>query len=145
VYQKATAAESIMLSSENYMDKKRKALFAEMHAAIEEAAEAAINSLGANGKPLPDYPPGIEINQDEVTELSKLELSTTTKSALKKIIKDACAYPCFHLCSLLDGVTEPNVFPINEWDGGSLFYDDNDELMLHDVFYESYWDYEEKR
>lgn len=128
------------------MNDKWKTLFAEMHAAIEEAAEAAINSIGANGKPSADYPPGIELNQEEVTELAKLDLSATAKAALKKIIKDSCAYPCFHICSLLDGVTEPNVLSIDEWDGGSLFYDDdNDELMLHEMFYESYWEYKEKR
>ncbi len=127
------------------MDEIRKALFAEMHAAIEETAEVAINSMGATGKPSPDYPPGIELNQEEVSALAKLELSTTAKVALKKIVKDACAYPLFHLCSLLDGVTEPNVIPIDEWVGGTLSSGGNDELMLHDSFYDSYWEYEEKQ
>ena len=127
------------------MNESKKALFAEMHAAIEESAEVAINALGINGKPSPDYPPGIELSQDEISALSKLELSDTAKAALKKIIKDACAYPCFHLCSLIDGVTEPNIIEIEDWDGESLSSDETDELMLHDTFYESYWDYEERR
>ncbi len=127
------------------MNESKKALFAEIHAAIEESAEVAINALGINGKPSPDYPPGIELSQDEISALSKLELSDTAKAALKKIIKDACAYPCFHLCSLIDGVTEPNIIEIEDWDGESLSSDETDELMLHDTFYESYWDYEERR
>ena len=127
------------------MNESKKALFAEMHAAIEESAEVAINVLGTNGKPSPDYPPGIELSQDEISALSKLELSDRAKAALKKIIKDACAYPCFHLCSLIDGVTEPNIIEIEDWDGASLSSDETDELMLHDTFYESYWDYEERR
>jgi hypothetical protein len=127
------------------MDDQRKALFGEMHAAIEEAAEAAINSLGPNGNPFPDYPPGIELNHDEASALMKLELSKPAKDALKKIIKDACAYPLFHICSILDGVTEPSVFPIDEWTGGDLSSGGNDELMLHDEFYDSYWNWDKKR
>jgi hypothetical protein len=127
------------------MDELKKALFCEMHAAIEESAEVAINSLGKKGEPSPDYPPEIELNQDEVKALADLELSSNAKTALKKIIKDACAYPCFHLCSLLDGVTEPNIISVDDWVGGSLSQGEDDELMLHDSFYESYWEYEEKR
>jgi hypothetical protein len=60
------------------------------------------------------------------------------------LITDACAYQLFYLCSLLDGVTEPNVIPIDGWTGGTIATGGNNELMLHDEFYETYWDFNDK-
>ena len=56
------------------------------------------------------------------------------------IITDSCSQPIFHMMSLLDGVTEPCVIEAKDWTGGTLHGDENSP-MLHDEFFDTYWDY----
>ena len=121
-----------------------RAVFAEVHKAIDEAAQAAVHTLAPNGKPSLTYPPGIELSTEELKVLSGIVLTTEEREVLKKIIADACCYPTFHMLSLLDGVTEPYVIEVQDWMGGALGTRE-DGPMLHDVFLESYWAYEEKK
>ena len=111
------------------------ALFQELHKAIKESANNTINNLT---NPDLSYPPGIELTESEKNELKNLNLSQDAKSALEKLMTDACSYPCFHLFSLLDGVTDPEAEDIDEWNGLSFCKRKDDEEMLHDEFYESY-------
>lgn len=122
----------------------RKAVFAETHKAISEAAQSAVDCLIGKSQPELAYPPGIELSPDEREHLAGLKIAPEAKEVLKKIIADACSQPIFHMMSLLDGVTEPYVIEIPEWTGGSLECDE-EGLMLHDEFLETYWDYDVKK
>ena len=78
-------------------------------------------------------------------KLKNLSLSTDAKSGLKKIISDACSSPLFHLFSLMDGVADPENEDIGEWYGIDFSEkDENTDTTLHDDFFETYWDYNDK-
>lgn len=115
-------------------------VFNELHRAIHESAESVLNFDSSTVS----YPPGVEFSDEEKEALSKLELSAATKSALRKLLIDACSYPSFHLFSLLDGVTEPVDFDGEAWLGGKLVQssdeEEEDTCMLHEEFYNTYWD-----
>ena len=88
------------------------------------------------------YPPGIELTEEEKEELKKLNENAVLKSALQKITANNAAEVVFSIFSLLDGVTDPEV----EWTGLKLedINEDGEEHsgeMLHDMFYDSYWDW----
>lgn len=120
----------------------RDALFKEIHKAIDEATESVVTQLQDADL---SYPPGAELNQDESAALSSLELSEPAKSGLRKLVADACSYPLFHFFSLLDGVTSPNADLGEVWLGAAISEKgEEDEPMLHDELYESYWLYKEK-
>ncbi len=121
-------------------NKIKKALMLELHKAINEASKSAIKS--ATKKDL-TYPPGINFTAKEVSALKNLNLSDDAKSALSKVITDACSYPLFHLFCLLDGVADPEYGSnIQDWHGLTLSNkDENDNEMLHDKFYETFYDF----
>ncbi|ALM49584.1 hypothetical protein AMR72_12130 [Flavobacterium psychrophilum] len=88
------------------------------------------------------YPPGSELNDAEKEELHKLSSNDVLKSALKKIIANTAADVVFNIFSVIDGVTDPQ----GEWTGVTLVDTDENhepEQMLHDTFYETYWDWKE--
>ncbi len=120
-------------------------LLLETHAAIEAAAEDSISNLTS---PEVGYPPNAGFTDSELTALKKLNLSEDAKTGLIKLIRDACSYPVFHLLSLMDGVTDPDSSDLDEWEGVSLSpkqEDDEDGEMMHEAFFDSYWDYEKTR
>lgn len=125
-------------------DMIRKALLLEMHKAVSQAAENAIASTGQHSDPSISYPPGESLSSSELDALRKLDLSEEARNALLKIMHDACTYPIFHLCSLLDGVADPYEIRIDGWTGGKLEPADGNSLMLHDEFYESFEDFRKK-
>ena len=115
----------------------RDGLFREIHRAIDESVESTVSDIG---KVEISYPPGTELTSDEVDALSSLKLSCSAKSGLRKIIADACCYPLFHFLSLLDGVADLYVDNGDVWCGATITEKtEEDELMLHDELYESYW------
>jgi len=121
-----------------------RAVFAEVHKAIDEAAQVAVDSLSSAGKPSLSYPPGIELSPEELKLLSGIVLTKEEREVLKKVIADACCYPTFHMLSLLDGVTAPYVIEVPDWTGAPLSTSE-DGPMLHDEFLETYWDYDERK
>jgi len=123
----------------------RRAVFAEVHKAIDEAAQSVIDCLSSDVNLELTYPPGIEISPQELEYLAGIDIAPEAKKILKKIIADACGYPVFHMMSLLDGVTEPYVIEIPEWFGGALAGDPDKGIMLHDEFFEAYWDYNNRK
>ncbi len=65
-------------------------------------------------------------------------------SAIRKIVADAAAYPLFHLFALFDGVADPS--GLKEWFGVDLCSpSEEDRDLLHDHFFETYWDWVKKR
>ena len=120
----------------------RDALFLEIHKAIEESAQSVVSQLQSSGL---SYPPGAELTPDEMAALSSLTLSEAAKSGLRKVVADACAYPLFHFFTLLDGVADPETDLGGVWLGASIAEKpEEDEPMLHDELYESYWLYKKE-
>ena len=119
----------------------RMALLLEMHKAVADAAKSAVESFGTSEDPSLSYPPGVELSSGEREALSALELDPEARAAVVKVLSDACSYPLFHLCTLLDGVADPYVQEVDDWVGGKLEPAGGDSSMLHDEFYESYWEY----
>lgn len=113
-----------------------KAILAEIHKAIDEAAESVVSNLEKKGSPDLTYPPSSVLTEEERNALASLTIDEVTRTALKKLVRDACSYPTFHMLSLLDGVTEPYVVEVENWLGGSIG-SDSDDTMLHDQFYET--------
>ena len=116
-----------------------------MHKAVADAAQTTIASISGDTRLSLSYPPGIELSAEEQHALSDLELNADARSALMKLMTDACSYPVFHLCSLLDGVADPCVRDVEGWVGGKLEPAGDDSLMLHDEFYELFWEYAESK
>ncbi len=120
----------------------RDVIFIDIHKAIEESAKSVLSPMQNQSL---SYPPGNELTKEEMSALSNLKLSDAAKSGIKKLLMDACAYPLFHFFSLLDAVTDPESDIGDTWLGATIdSKSTEDEPMLHDEFYESYWLYQKK-
>jgi hypothetical protein len=128
----------------------RRALLLELHRAVDDAANSALDTIGKRGT-APVYPPGVEFTPEEVAALAELRVSPAARSALDKLLRDTAASPLFEFFSLIDGVSDPHDWPGPEpWLGALLrarvATDRQDERegnaeMWHDQFFESYWEY----
>jgi hypothetical protein len=116
----------------------RQALFGELHRSIEEAASDCVARAVTAEESSLGYPPGAELTDAERAALRTLALSPDARSALEKLVADACSWPVFHLFSLMDGVADPQA-DVGEWLGVTLeSKQEDDDEMLHDEFLESY-------
>ena len=92
------------------------------------------------------YPPNGELTELEKQELLKLSNNEHLKNALKKVIADNSAAIFFDVFNLFDGTADPKNNS-NNWTGLKIVNEEsceNTELaddFLHDVFFESYWDW----
>jgi hypothetical protein len=113
----------------------------EIHRIIQNATEEALHL----DKSSVTYPPNGGLTLNELKALQELSLNTFTKLGLKKVIANACATSFFHFFCLLDGVGDPEITHFDLWPGISLVVkpEDDNEVMLHDEFYESYWKFRE--
>lgn len=120
----------------------RRALFIEIHREIHNAASSVLSFSDPKKHSL-SYPPSIELTAAEKSALQELQLSSSAKSGLQKLITDACNKPMFHLFCLFDGVADPQAGGFDPWFGVSLASkkDAENDPMLHDELFESYWDY----
>ena len=115
------------------------ALFLELHEAVEEAASGVVFKMAEAELA---YPPGIELTKEEAAALSEIKLSDAARSGLKKLVTDTATIPLFRLFTLVDGVGDLTGF--DGWYGTSLTpKGEEDEPMLHDKLFESYWQYTE--
>jgi len=75
--------------------------------------------------------------------LWKLDLCPDAASGLRKLVPGAGAYAFFHFFSTLDAVADPPDWPGDEWLGAALAEptEDDDRDMVHDQFYETWWEY----
>ena len=120
---------------------KRDVLFKEIHKSIDESAESVVSQLQDVALA---YPPGVELTPEETTALLNLQLSEAAKSGLRKLLVDACSYPLFHFFSLLDAVADPETEVNGVWLGATIAEKpEEDEPMLHDELFESYWLYKD--
>ena len=139
-------------------DEVVRTLLLEAHRCVDGAAEAAVEKLGLQRRqPTPKqgevdpeallvYPPNNVLSPEEEQALRSMKLSTVQRSALKKLIADGCAIAFFDFFNLLDATADPEVKPpTKSWLGAWLVApkDHDDRDMLHDAFFDSYWDYDE--
>ena len=121
----------------------------ELNKIVDDCAEQTALSI-SNGDISSElvYPPNNGFNKEELSELEKLKENPILESALRKIIADSSANSIFMFLSLIDQVGDPET---GEWDGdgiGLVDLNDNFEApseMLHDGFFEKYWDWKEIR
>ncbi len=147
----------------------RATLLLEVHRAIEVAAKEAVAKLGRPKLAPPPrdglstlersvrdfreslvvYPPmdstGAQLSAAETDAIVGMTLSSEARSGLEKLVADASASAFFRFFCLLDGVGDPEVEPVKDWYGAAFAppTDEQDTLMLHDEFFDSYSRYRE--
>ena len=132
-----------------HFDRKQLLIDEELNRIIENTAENTTTNInnGSIGSNLA-YPPNNGFTDEEITAIDKLQNNLALKSALRKIIADACAISIFDFLNLIDGTSDPE---INSWTGdGICILDKNDSFeesdeMLHDSLFDKYWDWRKIR
>ncbi len=127
------------------------ALLLDLNQDIEEYAEVTVKSIVEdNDFDFLTYPPNNGLTDLEKAELTKLDNNGHLKNALRKIIADNSAGVIFNLLNLLDGTGSPKLH-YDGWTGVKLIDEEPDENaeqfddMLHDGFYETYWEWRKLR
>jgi hypothetical protein len=127
------------------------ALLVDINHDIEEYAEAAVKNIieDKNFERL-TYPPNWGFTDAEKEALAKLGNDEHLKNALRKIIADSASGVIFNLLNSIDGTGDPR-YNQNAWTGVKLVdakEDKNAEPftdILHDAFYETYWEWRKLR
>jgi hypothetical protein len=131
------------LSEEN-----KNSLLVSLHKMIEESANYSVNDIQHNrAQQLINYPPNGGFTANELAELNKLAGNAVLRSALRKVIANASADVVFGLFNQIDGTSDPDI-EVGEWSEVMLVdYSDEyePESMLHDEFYDTYWDWIDRR
>src|SRR5262249_45753367 len=100
--------EPRMGGEEIMTDAQRNLLFLELHKHIERVAQETAESLVGLREPATvTYPPNGGLTSDEAMSIRSHARDVESLGALRKLIADAVAAPVFHLCALLDGVSDP--------------------------------------
>jgi hypothetical protein len=117
-----------------------------LHEVISKTADSSVKAIKSNrtDKTL-CYPPGITLNDDEMSVLAQIRNIEGFEGVLKKIIVDSASYPLFDLFSIIDGTADiPDVsYEFLDVVECKLGERNDREDFLHDYFYETYWDWEE--
>ncbi len=127
-------------------ERTRLALLLEVHLAIAEAASSVLDRIG-NSTVRVDlaYPPNAKVSDAEQTALQNLSLDPEARSALRKVVADACSGAFFRTFAVIDGVGDPADWSGGTWLGVSLAPKaEDDEAMLHDEFFDSYPQHHER-
>jgi hypothetical protein len=137
-------------------DELRAPVLREAHRLIDGAANAAIARIRRIGDGFADsdtvgltYPPGDGtsdnhlLTDEERKALVAVARSEVAVGAFRKLLRDAGASALFHFLCLLDGVGDPQGWEGDVWLGVDLVapQEDAHREMLHDEFYERYWEY----
>lgn len=124
-------------------EKILKAIFVDIHHNVQDVARETTQRIPPDSCDLL-YPPNTELSIEEFNAIKELKLNETARHGLEKLIAEACATVMFRFFTLADGVADPRKWDDGVWVGFS-FCEKRDEysnqLMLHDMFYESSWDF----
>lgn len=117
------------------------ALLSHTHQTIHQYSETTTGELFSGNVPDLIYPPNTEFTPAEEEALALLKGNEALQSALKKIIADNSGEVVFNFLSNIDGVTDPDM----EWTGIVLTDrpDAEETQILHDRFFETYWNWKE--
>lgn len=126
-------------------------LLLDLNQDIEEYAEVTVkNIIEDKDFDFLTYPPNNGLTDLEKAELNKLDNNEHLKNALRKIIADNSAGVIFNMLNLFDGTASPKLHYDN-WTGVKLIDEepqaDTEQFndMLHDSFYETYWEWRKLR
>ena len=124
-------------------------LLLDIHQDIEEYADFLVTSiLDKRDFNFLTYPPNCGLTEPEIEELKKLESNEHLKNALRKVIADNSAGIVFNIFNVLDGTADPKNQDGN-WKGLKIIDEESEsepsDEMLHDKFYETYWDWKKIR
>ena len=120
-----------------------------VQAGVPDPIEALKQSVQALKSSLVTYPPmgdsGTVLSRAEHDALTELSLTAEARAGLEKVIADAAAAAFFQFFCLIDGVGDPGLRTVHSWRGAAIRepVEDEDEPMLHDEFFDSYWHYRE--
>ncbi len=134
-------ANNVFLSPHN-----QKTLMIAANDQVNENAEYTANAI-ADGSIVDKvvYPPNHEFSSDEKEALAQLRQIPHLKSALQKVLADSTAGAFFNFFNFLDGTGDPKE-KHGKWTWATIVdhpQDGNDPYiqMLHDSFYDAYWDW----
>ena len=123
----------------------QRALFIDLHRDIHDVSAKTVARI-PNAINEVIYPPDGQLTLSEKNALRELQLSDAARSGLQKLIAEASSTVVFNLFALIDGVADPSTGKFDPWLGISLApKSEEDEPMLHDEFYESYWSYNQMK
>jgi hypothetical protein len=138
----------------------RATLLREVHRLIDDAADGTVQKIAKIAHGDADartaslaYPPtdgksdAVGLTDAEVTALSQLARSEAAMSGLRKLLRETASASLFHFFCLLDGVGDPEGWEGDVWLGADLVAprEDMHREMLHDEFYDRYWEYIQRR
>lgn len=127
-------------------DKNRNTLLIGVNRDIETTVEEITEAMAKKRlNNLLSYPPNCGFTPEELKALENIKMDNDLKSALRKILAEACSRPLFSLFNYIDGTGDPG----KDWTSVS-FLDkelDTDEEgeFLHDKFFELYWEWRKLR
>jgi len=125
-------------------DDHRQLVLVELHRAIQASAAEAVTKLGTKDVAETTYPPNGGLNASEVAALRGLSLDGPARDGLTKVIADAIASAAFRFFCVMDGVGDPEGVQEERWLGVQLAEpDEEDHPMLHDAFFDTYWDFKQ--
>ncbi|MFP7155546.1 hypothetical protein SFC34_06845 [Priestia aryabhattai] len=132
----------------------RKAMLMEMQKLIHEYSQIGDQLTSINKELVWQE---LNLTDEESLGLSKENLSPASIKAIEKIVKDNMMGLFFDFMCLVDGVSDPNDIEIDNggvWLGLQIkpkhllseqeLEDEDNELMLHDEVYNSYWDWKDQ-
>lgn len=128
-------------------DQNRQTLMTDLHRIIEEQTNHAVAKIFET--PLEDrsiYPPDVSKTPEEKQSLAALPADPNLRQALEKVFKDNTATVLFRFFSIIDRVGYPDPHS-GTWSPVTLIDlpdDHEQDIDLHDSFFETYWDWKEK-
>jgi hypothetical protein len=128
-------------------DERFRALMIAANAAVEDAAVDTLERVLANGGD-PLYPPNGGLTDEERSALPTGSLTPIQRDAFRKVLAGAAAGAIFRLFGVIDAVGDPEGYdglwlPIHLCETEEE--EDADQGMLHDTFFEAYWDWRSQR
>ncbi len=124
-------------------ESNRNIFLVELNKAIEDAAEDdSKNILQQDFDSLAVYPPNGGFTDEEKVALRSIASVPNAESALRKVLANASASVIFNMLNWIDGTSDPES---EDWTGVKLVdadtVGDPPYAMLHDDFYDKYWDW----
>jgi hypothetical protein len=126
-------------------DDRLRRLMVALHGAIAESSASCAGKL-ADGSVDADlaYPPGATLAGDELAALRALAIDEHAAQGLQKVVADSMSLAFFIFFNLMDATGDPADGVEGTWLGAELAEPTLDyRPMLHDAFFETYWDFAE--
>lgn len=125
-----------------------KALLIEVHELINQYSQEVNKSLKATSETIAWDE--FRLNNEEKKALKDLNLSEDSFNAIRKIVSDNMLKSYHDFFAIIDAVGDPEVIKSKEvWLGFKLqertCEDDDSDLFLHDLLYDTFWDWIENK